>query len=42
VHRPGRCIHDRPHGLTLRYRVAAHDGAADVAALDAIATDFRN
>ena len=28
-------------GLTLRYRVAAHDGGADIAALDALAADFR-
>jgi hypothetical protein len=29
-------------GLTLRYRVAAHDGPADIAALDALATDFHH
>ena len=28
-------------GLTLRYRVAAHDGGADISALDALASDFR-
>ena len=28
-------------GLTLRYRVAAHDGPADAAALDALAAEFR-
>ena len=28
-------------GLTLRYRVAAHDGGANAAALDALAADFR-